>query len=510
MWPLISFGLALKICHNYPAILLISLLTLIFFIVCARQIRLKIAIAALFFSGGIIEGTLAFCTTKPFKTFQNTEILLETVAVSQKDDENHTTFGKAKIVKCSQNDDISRDTISYFILKNPSNVDIVIGEQFWAKAKIEYVGRNSQKSFLKFLNHSNINVYIYNGKILKTGEKRNKFQQIFSNLNKNLTDCLQVGAKNSHATEVSVLIGMLTGNKTFMSQSQKQLFTYNGVAHIFAVSGLHVGIIALVINFFCKLLHIPKKTRCLPVISILLLYINVIGCPASAIRALFMCIFYYIAILTNRKPNIFAALVDSALLWLILRPQNIYDIGFLMSHIIVAGLIVIAPIFNKTFDGIRKRKLKIQAKNNNPLNSYLKIVLISLIYAITSSAAAELVTIPLSVDYFGQISKFSILVNAIAIPLATYAIICGALAVFACAINIKFLAILFNKLALFIIYLLESFLGLSKHGAFFCENSLQDFGLPISVSIILVFYTIGQKQFQNHAKISSSGTKSKQ
>lgn len=468
---------------------------------------MKIAIAALFFAVGVIEGTIAFNETKPFKTFKNAEVLLKTLTVSQKNDENHTTFGKAKIIKCSQNDDILRGTTAYFILKNPSNVDVVIGEQFLAKAKIEYVGKNPKKSFLKFLSNSNISVYIYNGKILKTGHKTNKLQQFFSNLNKKLTESLQVGAEESNASEVGVLIGMLTGNKTFMSRSQKQLFTYNGVAHIFAVSGLHVGIIALVINFFCKLLRIPKKPRCIPVISILLIYINVIGCPASAIRALSMCVFYYLALLTNRKPNIFAALVDSALFWLILKPQNIYDIGFLMSHIIVAGLIVIAPIFNKTFDEIRKRKLKLPAKKKNTLNSYIKIAILSLIYAITSSAAAELVTVPLSVDYFGQISKFSILVNAIAIPLATYAIICGALAVFSYAINVKILAILFNKIAFFTIYLLESFLGLSQHGAFFCESSLQNFGLPISVSIILVFYVISQKQFQTRTKIVSSATK---
>ena len=138
------------------------------------------------------------------------------------------------------------------------------------------------------------------------------------------------------------LLMFITGDKSLLDKNEYLLFKDNGIAHLFAVSGMHVGII---ISFFNKFLSFLKlKYKNVIIIFILLLFGFIIGFSASFNRVLI----FYVLSLINKKYKLnyssIKILIFTICIELLINPFLIYDIGFLYSHIITFGL-----IFNKDF-----------------------------------------------------------------------------------------------------------------------------------------------------------------
>ncbi|GAH06340.1 unnamed protein product, partial [marine sediment metagenome] len=87
-----------------------------------------------------------------------------------------------------------------------------------------------------------------------------------------------------------LLIGMLLGEKSFIPPHLKEVFAEAGIMHILAVSGLHVGIIAMALLAFLSILKFPKKLKLFTLILILIMYASITGFRPSVLRATIMFI----------------------------------------------------------------------------------------------------------------------------------------------------------------------------------------------------------------------------
>ncbi|GAF67989.1 unnamed protein product, partial [marine sediment metagenome] len=149
-----------------------------------------------------------------------------------------------------------------------------------------------------------------------------------------------------------LLIGMLLGEKSFIPPHLKEVFAEAGIMHILAVSGLHVGIIAMALLALLSMLKLPKKLKLFTLILILIMYASITSFRPSVLRATIMFILLIGGKLINRSRNLNISLFFAAFLILLLNPLILYDAGFLLSFIVTFFIINLSPILQGLFSKI--------------------------------------------------------------------------------------------------------------------------------------------------------------
>lgn len=188
---------------------------------------------------------------------------------------------------------------------------------------------------------------------------------------------------------------MLLGRRDDLRSDQVDDYTTSGTVHILSVSGMHVAIIFLVISMslsWLKRWRIGKYIYLIAVTSLLCFYALVTGLPPSVQRATLMCIVFIAAEAFSRKQSSMNTLAISALLILIIDPHALYDVGFQLSFLAMAGIFLLYVPITLIWD---------------PSNPVLKYI-----WQITAmSFAAQLATFPLSLFYFHQFPFYFWLIN---------------------------------------------------------------------------------------------------
>ena len=219
-----------------------------------------------------------------------------------------------------------------------------------------------------------------------------------------------------------LLIGMLLGEKGFIPPNLKEVFTDAGIMHILAVSGLHVGIIAMALLVFLSILRLPKKLKLLTLILILIIYASITGFRPSVLRATIMFILLIGGKLINRSRNLNISLFFAAFVILLSNPLILYDAGFLLSFIVTFFIINLSPTLQRLF-------YKIAVWIKNPL---------------AISIAAWIGIFPLSAYFFTKVSIISIFSNIFIVPLTGIAVILGFATFFTGLLSIYLAGIIAN------------------------------------------------------------------
>jgi competence protein ComEC len=214
--------------------------------------------------------------------------------------------------------------------------------------------------------------------------------------------------------ELSVAAGMLLGVRDMLSPDLKQAYAGAGAMHILCVSGLHVGIIFLILNSVLGALNYRKSHRALKallILSFIWFYALLTGLSPSVVRSATMFTFIVIGQNVNRHVNILGSLSASALVILVVQPNLLFDLGFQLSYSAVVSIVVLQkPI----------------ASLWNPPN----LILDKAWQLIAVSVAAQIGTAPISLYYFHQFPNLFILTNLLVIP-AAYLVINLGIAVLA-------------------------------------------------------------------------------
>ncbi|MBO4813379.1 MAG: ComEC/Rec2 family competence protein [Muribaculaceae bacterium] len=198
------------------------------------------------------------------------------------------------------------------------------------------------------------------------------------------------------------LMALLLGNASHIDSETRHAYSCAGVAHILALSGLHMGIFTLIIWMLLYPLDYLrlKKLRYAITLIALLAFAVFTGLSASVVRATIMTAFVFTAYIFFRKSSPLNALAASAILILLINPTAWMNAGFQLSFITVAAIIIFAPT-----PTAKDRK-------RNPMIAYARSTLII-------SAIAMLSTVVLTAHYFHTISLASIISNLLVLPLLT-------------------------------------------------------------------------------------------
>lgn len=216
-------------------------------------------------------------------------------------------------------------------------------------------------------------------------------------------------AEKLNGDELALCSALIFGERDYISEEVKDSFSRAGVMHVMAVSGLHVGIIYLMLFYFLFFLDGFKYGRVIKSVVIILLlwlYAMITGLTPSVLRATVMFSFLVIGQNLGRNTNIYNSLALSAFVLLCLNPFYLRNVGFQLSYFAVTGIVFFYP--------------KIYALLSSRYWLPNKIwMLFSL------SVAAQLSTFPLVIFYFHQFPNLFFISNLFVIPLVSVLIYLG-------------------------------------------------------------------------------------
>ena len=197
--------------------------------------------------------------------------------------------------------------------------------------------------------------------------------------------------------QLGILLGMLIGDTSHISDESKLDFQKSGITHLLAVSGSNVAYVVVMTKFlFQKFLG--KKISNIITILTISIFVLISGASASVVRAGIMAIIIILAEIFARAPNTYATVAVSALLILLYNPFIICDIGFILSFGGTLGIVLLNE----------KIKLKIEKS----ISFIAKYKLVSIIIDMLSvTLSAQIFLTPIMWFYFNQISIVSILTN---------------------------------------------------------------------------------------------------
>ncbi|WP_189663064.1 ComEC/Rec2 family competence protein [Polaribacter sp. IC073] len=241
--------------------------------------------------------------------------------------------------------------------------------------------------------------------------------------------------------EFAVISALLLGQRQDISKGLLADYANAGAIHILAVSGLHVGIILLILSFLFKPLEILKNGAYLKAFCIVLflwMFAFIAGLSASVVRAVTMFTFLAIGQSFQRKKVVEFSLISSMLFLLIVKPMFLFDVGFQLSYLAVFGIVWVQP----KLAAIYKPRFLLDKK---------------IWQLFTVSIAAQVGILPLSIYYFQQFPGLFVLSNLIIIPFLGAVLIGGILIICMSLLNIlpQFLADIYG----FIISLMNGFVS---------------------------------------------------
>lgn len=275
--------------------------------------------------------------------------------------------------------------------------------------------------------------------------------------------------------EIAIINALLLGQRQDISEEVYTSYTNAGAIHILAISGLHIGIILLILQYIFKPIERLKHGKLLNAIllvSTLWSFAIIAGLSASVTRAVTMFSIVAIAKNLSRPTNIYNTLAISMLVILLFKPMFLFDVGFQLSYLAVFSIVTIDPLLYKLW----KTKYWLP-------NLYW--------HTFTITVSAQFGIIPLSLYYFHQFPSLFFLSNLVIIPLLGLILGFGIGIILLAVLNIlpQFIATGYGN----VISLMNWFVGwISKQEAFLFKdipfNLLYVFVSYIFIIALVLFY----------------------
>lgn len=247
---------------------------------------------------------------------------------------------------------------------------------------------------------------------------------------------------DASAEHTRMVEALMLGYRNRMPEDLYREFAQTGMLHIFAISGLHVGVMAAILIAGLKLIGISKPQWGWILIPLLFVYVVATGMKASAFRAFTMASVYFAAPLFRRRPDSATAIAVAAIILLGIRPQQLRDPGFLLSFTVVCGIVMVHSFASRKIHGPFRPGWAAPLapfRGEKPLRAAGRAVAL---LALTS-VAAWLFSAPLSARFFNTLSPVAVPGNLIIIPVTFLVVLTGCLSLLSAPV-LSSMTILFN------------------------------------------------------------------
>ena len=219
--------------------------------------------------------------------------------------------------------------------------------------------------------------------------------------------------------QLAVFQAIILGERIDLDETIYKDYAAAGAIHILAISGLHIGVLLILLNFLFKPIEQFKQGKIYKTILVIVLlwaFALLTGLSASVVRSVTMFSFLTVGIAMNRKTGTLNSLFLSFFFLLLINPYYIFQVGFQLSYLAVTGILLFQPLIEQIY------------KPRTSLPRYFwKLISVSI--------AAQLAVLPLSLYYFHQFPGLFLLTNVIVLPSLGILLIFGLLIIILAALG---------------------------------------------------------------------------
>lgn len=233
--------------------------------------------------------------------------------------------------------------------------------------------------------------------------------------------CTKIIDNSFDSESAGIVKAMLVADKSTLDKNIKKLYSENGIAHIMAISGVHVAIIGMTLYGFLRKLRIGRLISGTFSIAIIILYGIMTGMSSSTERAVIMLILSIAAEYFGRKTDAPTSMGFAMIIMVLGNPYVILDAGFQLSFAAITGVTVVAPQLRKLLRMFKRfiKEADEKKKQKHKKIMSLRKMIIKLIDALVVGIASFITTTPVIIYYYYQFPPYSILINLIVIPLVS-------------------------------------------------------------------------------------------
>ncbi|GAB4570354.1 MAG: hypothetical protein Fur0017_16760 [Anaerolineales bacterium] len=298
------------------------------------------------------------------------------------------------------------------------NEEYQYGERIRLRGELKTPPENEEFSYRDYLARQGIHAYMTSAHVTRLPGNDGSliYKLIYSFKSKLVENTYKIYPD----PEASLFAGILFGVDTGLPKKLQEAFKNTGTAHIIAISGFNIAIIAgLFFSIFKTLLKNERLGAVLAAIFVFL-YAFLVGGDPAVMRAAIMGSLSLFARQVGKRNAGINTLAAVALIMAFINPLTLWDVGFQLSFFATLGLILYA----EPFSNITARFIeKITQQDNSAIVSIInENVILTL--------AAQVMTIPLMAYYFNRISVISFIANPFILPVQPAVMILGGLAVF--------------------------------------------------------------------------------
>lgn len=224
-----------------------------------------------------------------------------------------------------------------------------------------------------------------------------------------------------------LILAMVLGDTSTMPEAIQKEFRGTGTFHLFSVSGLHVGILSVILWYILRTFSVPQSVAAFIIIPALFFYALMTGFQAASVRSAIMASIVLAGFFFNRQPILLNSLCAAGFLILLFDTNQLFNAGFQLSFSVVAIILLLAKALTITF----KKPFQPDPFIPNKLLTSWQIFVMRRGYALAAlvavSLAAWIGSLPLTLHYFNMISLSAIPANLVAVPLSFAIMVVAAL-----------------------------------------------------------------------------------
>lgn len=244
----------------------------------------------------------------------------------------------------------------------------------------------------------------------RIGNDSRGLRALFASLRQQLVQIIRLSSLTP--SQQGIAEALFLGWDDDLDEATTAHFRQAGIMHLLCVSGLHVGIVALLAGWALSFLSNRRRTRILKGVIVLLTiwsFVLLTGMAPGTMRAGLMFSLITVGQMAFSRPPTLNAIAASALILLVARPLLLFDIGFQLSYAAVTGIVILVPRF--------KALLPLPAAVDNWWQpaAFLVRKIHSLFFV---SLAAQLATAPFILFYFHQFPLCFLIANMVVVPFA--------------------------------------------------------------------------------------------
>ena len=275
--------------------------------------------------------------------------------------------------------------------------------------------------------------------------KRIQKPGIWNSLKSHAEDRILSQPVPSYGSNRTILAGLLLGARGDSWNEISDPFRRTGVSHLLAISGLHVSLVLFMFMPLIGVGGVRRRWHSLFAITILFIYLSIIDIRTPIMRAGIMSAFFYLPLTVNMRIPVKGVLAFTMSLILICEPNVPMQISFQLSFGVVASLVLLSPhVHRRCFPHVNRR-----------ISGPFTFAIMWIQRSFTASMVAWLISIPITIHHFGQISLVSVPMTMIMTPLVCVILLTASIRLLFG--DFEFVSQLMGNLLAKEVYILESF-----------------------------------------------------